>query len=484
MSTTTSAKTHPGTTEPSTRPKVLIVGAGIGGMTLGMLLTKAGVPFDIYERAAAVKPLGSALFLNPTTAKIFKQCNIWDEIMNICKFTGKIQVGNEQREIEYSMDFPNQIEMFGSRGYIVARPMLYDILLREVPKERFHMNKKVTAVTQTDDGVVLHFADNTTASGDILVGADGAYSTIRQCIYNDLRTEGRLLPSDDVPLPYSNVQLVGQTRPLDPADFPNLSISDSQFIRILGDNKPYSWTYFTTAQNTVCYGVTKFLSTTSCKQGDDYNNSEWGPEAAEAMCAEVRDFPIISGGDKITTVGDLIDLTPKDLISKVMLEEKVFETWHHKRIALMGDACHKINPSGGSGANNAMHDAITLANWLNVLPDTPTTAEIEHAFEKYKEERLPWVKQAYDSSLIFKVMIEANFKAYLVKLVSKYMPSWITRKMAIRMSINQPQVSFLPPAEYHGSIQPAPQASYEETLAILQERAAKTNTGESVAAAV
>lgn len=102
------------------------------------------------------------------------------------------------------------------------------------------MNKKVTAVTQTDDGVVLHFADNTTASGDILVGADGAYSTIRQCIYNDLRTEGRLLPSDDVPLPYSNVQLVGQTRPLDPADFPNLSISDSQFIRILGDNKPYS----------------------------------------------------------------------------------------------------------------------------------------------------------------------------------------------------------------------------------------------------
>lgn len=59
-----------------------------------------------------------------------------------------------------------------------------------------------------------------------------------------------------------------------------------------------------------------------------------------------------------------------------------------------------------------MHDAITLANWLNVLPDTPTTAEIEHAFEKYREERLPWVKQAYDSSLIFKVMIEAVRKLF------------------------------------------------------------------------
>ena len=40
------------------RPKVLIVGAGLGGLTLGMLLHKANIPFEIYERAAAVKPLG------------------------------------------------------------------------------------------------------------------------------------------------------------------------------------------------------------------------------------------------------------------------------------------------------------------------------------------------------------------------------------------------------------------------------------------
>lgn len=40
------------------RPKVLVVGAGLGGMTLGTLLHKAGIPFDIYERASEVKPLG------------------------------------------------------------------------------------------------------------------------------------------------------------------------------------------------------------------------------------------------------------------------------------------------------------------------------------------------------------------------------------------------------------------------------------------
>lgn len=61
--TTTSDKTHPATGESSGRPKVLIVGAGIGGITLGMLLTKAGIPFDIYERASSVKPLGAFFFI-------------------------------------------------------------------------------------------------------------------------------------------------------------------------------------------------------------------------------------------------------------------------------------------------------------------------------------------------------------------------------------------------------------------------------------
>ena len=45
------------------RPKVLIVGAGLAGLTLGMLLHKAGIPFAIYERAAEVKPLGKVMVL-------------------------------------------------------------------------------------------------------------------------------------------------------------------------------------------------------------------------------------------------------------------------------------------------------------------------------------------------------------------------------------------------------------------------------------
>lgn len=66
------------------------------------------------------------------------------------------------------------------------------------------------------------------------------------------------------------------------------------------------------------------------------DNSEWGPIAAQSMCDETRGFPI-PGGNGTLTMGDLYDRTPKNLISKVMLEEKVFETWHSGRVALLGD---------------------------------------------------------------------------------------------------------------------------------------------------
>lgn len=80
----------------------------------------------------------------------------------------------------------------------------------------------------------------------------------------------------------------------------------------------------------------KHLNSASTKE-EEYDNSEWGPEAAMAMCKEVAGLAAPVGNGKIMTLGDLIEQTPKDLISKVVLEEKVFETWYSGRTVLLGD---------------------------------------------------------------------------------------------------------------------------------------------------
>ncbi|OAQ29963.1 FAD/NAD(P)-binding domain-containing protein [Linnemannia elongata AG-77] len=452
------------------RPKVLIIGAGLAGITLAMLLERTNIPYEIFERAAAVKPLGSAIFLNSTTAKVFKQCGVYDELFASGKITRCIQIANENREIEYILDYgEDALKMFGSHGYILSRPRLYEILLAQVPKERFHMGKKMLSMENGGNGVLVRFSDGTTEEGDILVGADGAYSAVRQNLYAKLKKLNKLPKSDALPLPYSTTCLVGQTRPLDPEDFPNLKEKTCQFIRILGDHKPYTWTFFTTAANTVCFSIIEFLDEETRKLSDTFRTSEWGTDAAGAMIEQVRHLPIISGGDKITTVGDLIDLTPREYVSKVVYEEKLFKTWHHMRTVLIGDACHKLNPAGGSGAANAIHDAVTLANYINALPTQPSVEDIHRAFKDYKRERIPWVTEAFESSAIFRTMVETGIKAKMVRYVSKNMPSFMNRKMLVRMAINQPQCSFLPLIDDAGTHKSAKQPSVAQTLKMIEE---------------
>ncbi|KAG0279761.1 hypothetical protein BGZ95_000293 [Linnemannia exigua] len=235
------------------------------------------------------------------------------------------------------MKFGDVPELFGYENYIIARPVLYNFLHSKVPKERIHMGVKITETSQNDNGVKIHCSNGAVCEGDILVGADGAYSIVRQNMYNQLKAEKKLSPTDAKPLPYSTECLVGQTRVLDLGDFPRLNQEDCQFRNIVGDNKPYSWMTFTMKDNTLCYVIVKYLDQEKSKHDGSFNNSEWGSKAAKAFCKEVQDFPIVSGSKKPLTLGDLIAWTDKDKISKVMLEEKVFETWYHGRIVLLGD---------------------------------------------------------------------------------------------------------------------------------------------------
>ncbi|KAF9119775.1 hypothetical protein BGW39_011920 [Mortierella sp. 14UC] len=455
------------------RPKVLIVGGGIGGLALGAILQKSDTPFEIFERTPEVKPLGSITSLSGAAAPLFKQLGIWDEFYSLTRELTAVQVViPPSLETQFVVAAPeNAIARYGAESRVLPRPMLHELLLRQISKERVHLGKKVLSTQQGGNGVIIRCTDGSEFEGDILVGADGAYSAVRQNLYAQLKKENKLPASDGLPLPFMNVCLVGQTRKLTLEEFPDLAKPKSQFKNILCNDKPYAYTTFTTEQQTVCFAVLQYLTTETSKENDAFKNSEWGPGVAQTMCDEVRDFPIVSGGDKQLTLGDLFEWTPKDMISKVMLEEKVFKTWHGCRTVLLGDACHKVtlkvesgravemNPSGGSGAVNAIHDAIVLANYIHALPDHPVTEDIKAAFVSYKQERITHVEHAFSASQAFRNMVDGGWKAKFMRQVVKNMPKWVNVAIEKRMLTNRPQVYFLPrdntPAEMPAAPQPS-----------------------------
>ncbi|KAG0331370.1 hypothetical protein BG004_001697 [Podila humilis] len=450
-----------------TKPKVLIVGAGIGGLMLGQLLHKGGVSFEIFERAKEIKPLGSAMSLGANVATLFKQLGIYEEFVNIGK-TNIGWTGYYKDKPLYTADLSARLELCGAEEYIVARPELYDLLTRQIPKEKIHLNKKVVDFVETDLEITINCTDGTSYHGDILVGADGAYSSVRKHLFKVLKERNELPASDDEPLPFDNVCLVGQTDVLDPEEFPELKLPHSQFRTGIRENNFLTYV-FTTKHDTICWSVVQYLDSGISKDRDSLHNIEWGPDAAEAMCNQVRHFKVPCGKEDNMALGELIDRTPKNLISKVMLEEKVFETWYGGRTVLIADACHKLNPAGGAGAISAIHGAVALANWICSL-ETKTVAEFERIFEEYREERLPDVLHAASTSSALKKGGAEGFIGTCIRLMYRLMPGWLWKNVLIKAAQARPQAAFLPLEKDTGTVPRVAQPSLEKTLPIFQER--------------
>lgn len=128
----------------------------------------------------------------------------------------------------------------GEQECIISRPELYNLLLSQIPKENIHLGQGVVSSAQSEQGVVVVSSDNSIHHGDILVGADGAYSAVRQHLFRTLKDNGSLPALDDVPFPFSSVCLFGQTEVLDPKEFPHLQMEDSQFMSVYGTSCEYS----------------------------------------------------------------------------------------------------------------------------------------------------------------------------------------------------------------------------------------------------
>ncbi|KAF9079842.1 hypothetical protein BGX27_005901, partial [Mortierella sp. AM989] len=157
-------------------PDVLIIGAGLGGLMLGAVLEKADISYHIFERAAEVRPLGSAIAISGNILPVFEQLGIYDEMKNESirhdemdyydaniKHLGAISAKGHKKACGY--------------GYLIfARPKLYALLRRQVPDHKITMSKKVLRTKEHNDKVTVVCSDNTEYECRILVGADGAYS--------------------------------------------------------------------------------------------------------------------------------------------------------------------------------------------------------------------------------------------------------------------------------------------------------------------
>ncbi|KAF9907712.1 hypothetical protein EC991_010659 [Linnemannia zychae] len=429
----------------NTKLHIIISGAGVAGLMLAILLEHLEISYEIVERCREMNPLGSVMCLNANVLPVFEQLGLSKEIAAASKPIREFNFfrGSMKRIGQYT-DY-NAFERDGYERLVLSRPKLHQILMSKVPSEKIHMGKKVKALNQSDEGVGLRCTDKTEFYGDILVGADGAYSAIRQSLYFQLKQEGLLPEADMRAMSKGFVCLVGVTTALDPSVFSGVEGQYSSGSVMISDDTPYTWSTFTVPDNKICWNIIIQLTAQESEEAQ-FRSSEWGPETSDRILNEASEYRTPFG-----PLGNLIQQTPRDLISQVFLEDILYETWAHERVALIGDACHKLLPNAGQGAVNAIQDAVILANCLYEIKPNPTQENIIRALQTYREERYPHVKTQHSASQVSaKVQLGHNWGEKMLRyFVLNILPKKMQLKQVVKDSAYAPLIAFLPPPPGH-----------------------------------
>ncbi|KAF9427723.1 hypothetical protein BGZ94_004325 [Podila epigama] len=415
------------------KPRVIIAGAGLGGLTLGVLLKQANVPFVIFDSAPKVNQAGTMITIGGTLSFLFKQLRIADSLS-------------------------------------ISRPDLYNLLLHRIPSDSIHFGKKIASFEQNDEHVLVTCTDDSKYQGDILVGADGAQSKIREHLFQSLKNEGKLSDSDQLPQTFHSICLAGHTETLDPSEHPYLRLAESKNNIVRDERNLWTWTTSPTKANTSVWTAIRSLGDSPVKEEELLNSPEWGSGAIDSNRAELNDFMVLGGhSGRVTTLGDYIEKTSKNSVTKIALGDRVFDSWYHGRTVLLGDACHRIGPVGSFGYSATTHGAVTLANWIVTMQSSSQT-EVDVVFKEYYEECHPAAKEALQASQWMTQVTGHSTASAIARQVLKRTPLWVSNALIARMSMTRYQVSFLPLIENT----PQPQASLQKTLEILQKRSGAT----------
>ncbi len=165
-------------------PRIAVIGAGLGGAAAAALLHKAGYNVRIYEKAPVFSRIGAGIHLGPNVMKIMRRIGIEDNL-NATGSHPDFWYSRDWDTAEYIARIPlgdYALSHYGASYLTVHRGDFHAKLIEAIPSNLIAFDKFLTSVDDRGDVVQLSFADGTTEEADIVIGADGVNSKIRDSL--------------------------------------------------------------------------------------------------------------------------------------------------------------------------------------------------------------------------------------------------------------------------------------------------------------
>ena len=341
--------------------KVVIVGAGIGGLTAALAALRRGLDVEVYEQAPALKEVGAGLQLSANGTRVFYELGVGERLKALsCEVSGKeIRLWNTG-ETWKAFDLGKvSVERYGYPYFTVYRPDLLDVLADAVGRERIHLGAKCTGCSQTGRQVTARF-ENQTVEADVLVGADGVHSQIRQTLFGHDQPQftGIVVWRGIVPM-----------EKLPP-----------HMVRMVGSN------WVGPGAHVVHYPLRagKVMNFVGALERDDRRIESWSARGTtEELSADFKGWH-----DDVRALIRNIPLPHK----WALMTRPPMERWTVGRVTLLGDACHSMVPFLAQGAVMAIEDGFVLARAL------ASSGSVADRLMRYEEARRERTRKAVEGS--------------------------------------------------------------------------------------
>src|SRR6267378_3199873 len=160
--------------------RVLVVGGGIGGLAAALALKRVGVRASVFERAPEIREVGAGLTLWSNAVKALRQLGVADKILALGSILERNKTITPEGKVLNEQDVTDVAQEAGAPCVLAHRADLQRTLLEALPAEEVHPGHACVGVDATADGVVARFANGREERGDLLVGADGIRSVVRE----------------------------------------------------------------------------------------------------------------------------------------------------------------------------------------------------------------------------------------------------------------------------------------------------------------
>jgi 2-polyprenyl-6-methoxyphenol hydroxylase-like FAD-dependent oxidoreductase len=350
--------------------KVLIAGGGIGGLTSALMLHARGIDCEIFEQSDRIHELGVGINTLPHAIKELAALGLLPRLDDVGIRTYELfytnrfgqEIWREPRGLDAGYDVP-QFSIHRGR----LQSVIHEAVRTRLGDERIHTGHRLGAFRQDDAGVTAYFFDRAgchraTARGDVLVGADGIHSTVRETLFPNegpARWNGAMLWRGAVEWPRF---LTGRS----------MIVAGGMAAKLViypigegagDDRRLTNWAV-----------VAKIGSgETPPPRKEDWSR----PGRMEDLAPHIGRFAIGH-----VDAQALIGATP-EFWEYPMCDRDPLPRWSFGRVTLLGDAAHPMYPVGSNGASQAILDARALADQL-VAAEHPA-----HALWVYECERLP-----------------------------------------------------------------------------------------------